>query len=201
MKTATILVIAGVIYGLSITNTAGANNPGLPPGNGGSVHSHNSSYDNSTSSQSVIDGIDNDSRSDSTINDSRQTLIQIRSEWKEAAQAVSSLNLAYCSDGGSAGDRSASFNVAGVSYVCEVAQSIPQMLSAIPVILKAAESYPDGSEIQKYELDKAKRILNEVAVILGEELPNYIHSRAKTAPIGAFFRDTWFMWGLLLIAL
>jgi len=201
MKTATILAIAGVIYGLSTINPAGANNPGLPSNGGGNGHSHNSNNDSTTSSQSVIDGINSDSRSDSTINDSSRQIIQIRSEWQEAAQAVNSLNLAYCSDGGSAGDRNASFNVAGVSYVCEVAQSIPQMLSAIPVILKAAESYPDGSEIQKYELDKAKRILNEVAVILGEELPNYIHSRAKTAPIGAFFRDTWFMWGLLLIAL
>lgn len=196
-----ILIILAVIYGLSTANTAGAVNAGNAPPGWGSGHDHNSSYDSSTSSQSAINGIDSDSQSDSQINDSSQTTMQIRQRYEETARAVSSLNLAYCADGGSAGDKNASFNVGGVSYVCEVAQAIPQMLSAIPSLIKAAESYPNGSDIQQAEIAKAKKILDEVAVILGEELPGYIHSRSYTAPIGAFFRDTWAIWGLLLIAL
>jgi len=194
MKTLLVLV---VMYGLS-TNIANASSP--TPGQQSS-YSSNSGGGGPVNSQSSIDHINSDSEASSEADSSSQTTLQIRQRYEETARAVSSLNLSYCADGGGAGDKNASFNVGGTSYTCEVAQAIPQMLSAIPMLLKAAESYPQGSDIQKAELAKAKKILDEVYVILGEELPDYIHSRSNTAPFGAFMKDTWFVWGLLLIAL
>ncbi len=191
------LLFLVVIYGL-LSSISHASSPSYGQQGRYSNDSHSGS---SSSSQLAVEQINSDSSSDSQINSSDQTIMQVRNRYEEAAQAVNSLNLAYCADGGGAGDKSASFNVGGVSYVCEVAQSIPQMLSAIPSILKAAESYPAGSNIRKAEIAKAKKILDEVYVIVGEELPSYIHSRSNTAAFGAFFRDTWFVWGLLLIAL
>ena len=75
-----------------------------------------------------------------------------------------------------AGDKLASFNIGGLDYPCSVAAAVPQMLSAVAPLMKAAEGYPVGSPERQKRVKQARKILDRVYAILGEDLPNYIEN-------------------------
>jgi len=184
-----------VIYGCLTASTSAIASFGNGAGGIDSTITHTDSSDRSIDAS--IDMVDSGSQE---VISSNQTISNIKRIHEEAARTVN-LTLSYCQEGAAASDTNGSITLGGMSYVCEVAGGVPQMLSAVPVLLKSAERYPAGSDERKAELDKAQKIIDKVTTILGDDLPEYIEDRSNTAAIGGFFRDTLPIWIIIAICL
>jgi hypothetical protein len=197
-----ILLLLAVIYGL-LSNSARGSELGesVRGGGWGDYNSPHNPGQDTGHSGGHSGKTDITNGSDSSANADSKTVVQIKEEYQVAANTISSLNLTYCSDGAGAADRDASFNLGGVNYVCEISIAIPQMLSAVPALLKAAEQYPEGSREREIEKAKAQLVLSKVNNILTNDLADYIEARGYTAPIGSATRDLWVLLALMLIAL
>lgn len=116
------------------------------------------------------------------------TILSTIHEYEAVAQAVSSLNLGRCTNGGGAGDKRASFNVGGSDYLCDITYTVPLITG------KAMNLYKQGRLDEAYaELQKIDELI-DMAV-------DYLHKRSYTAPWGAWFRDLWWLLAIALVAL
>ena len=173
MKRLILLVVLSGVCGLTAANSPSE------PGNGSNGNRWDNVGHGHHGSDSSVDSVESNSGisdSDSNAIARADTVVQIKREYEAVAETISSLNLSYCQTGLGAANKDASFNIGGLDYPCAVAASIPQMLSAIAPLMKAAEGYPVGSEGRDRHLNQARNILNRVYGILGEDLPTYIEN-------------------------
>lgn len=180
-------ILTVIAYGLltfAITASATSPRPEWPNGDG-----HHGGGGSSVSSQSSIEYINNDSSAASEVVSSNQATVQFKRQ--EVANSVSSLALPYCGEGGGAGNKSGSFNIGGVTYPCEIAILIPQMLSQVKRLENAANQYPSGSFERNQKLAQASKLEQDVQEILGVDAVKYLHGRSKTAGLGGLMRDSW----------
>tara|TARA_R110002020_G_scaffold42958_1_gene125285 strand:- start:2355 stop:3107 length:753 start_codon:yes stop_codon:yes gene_type:complete len=143
---------------------------------------------------------ESDNSNQSDVNVADYSLTSVTTEYEAVAETVSSLNLAHCSDGGSVGDDSRSFNIGGVNYICEITMAMPVALLIVEAELAAARNCKDDSEMQQEHLARAHEALEE-AKAMASHAADYVDNRSWTANIGSFFRDTWWGFAILLLVI
>lgn len=158
--------------------------------------SHSSSVNESVATGGTSNA-DLDSATNVEIGDAIQNTIY---EYEAVAQSVSSLNLPYCADGAGAGDKSGSFNVGGLAYICELQMAMQITLASVPAELEAAKNCKDDPEQVQIHLARAHDALNRVSH-MSRKAFEYIDKREHTAAAGSFFRDVWWILGLIALAL
>ncbi len=177
---------------------------------GGQGHGHPT--DSTADSSATADATGGDSKSVSTGGNSRvtvnvpshaagqtisggpvdvssgDTILSTIHEYEAVAQAIGSLHLGRCTNGGGAGSKRASFNVGGSDFLCDITYIVPLITG------KAKNLYNQGLHDEAYfELQKIDELI-EMAL-------NYLHDREKTASWGAWFRDLWWIMAIVLVAL
>jgi hypothetical protein len=187
MKAATLLLL---IIILILSGKSHGNNGNHHPihSSGGSESSTSSvnSNTNNPSSSAEVGGVH--SRSGSTVENSPQTTAEIRTIYEQAARS-SGIALSYCQTGAGGSSIDATIVVGDVEFSCKAANTIPQMLSAIPILLKHAESFPVGSPDRIRLKKMALSILDDVYHITGTLLPEYIEDEALFATLWGIFKN------------
>lgn len=154
-------------------------------GSGGTATSGESVSNSDVVITEASDNNQADSQNTTTI-EGGDTTLQTINEYEAVSQAVSSLNLAYCSDGVGVQVKDGGLNAAGMNYICEITMAIPVMLATVK------------ADINNGNIDEAKKTLDDIRAMTREAY-EYIETRGVTAPLGGFIRDTWWIIALLVL--
>ena len=115
------------------------------------------------------------------------TVIEIQRQYEVAAEAVN-LALSYCQSGAGGSSIDGSIVIGDVEFSCKTAIVVPQILSAIPPLLKQAASLPVGSPDRIRIESQAMALLEETYLINGKILPDYIKQEAFYSKIWSFLK-------------
>jgi len=117
---------------------------------------------------------------------SGDTILSLNNQLEAVSASAASIRLSFCTSGASAQSKRGGFSVGGSSYICEIQTTMGL------IIVNISKHIADGDVEAAREAFKRLDALELKAY-------DYINNRSKTAPIGAWLRDIWPVFLLLLI--
>lgn len=118
---------------------------------------------------------------------------QLSIQYEASASSAASIDLAYCSDGGSGQGLKIGLSSGQVNFICESIMVIRANLSVAQAELLAAKECHDSNDknirkLYQGHIDRAHKAFRD-NVKINDRINKYISRRAKTASIGAQTRD------------
>ncbi len=117
---------------------------------------------------------------------SGDTILSLNNQLEAVSASAASIRLSFCTSGAAAQSKRGGFSVGGSSYICEIQTTMGL------IIVNISKNIADGDTVA------AKRAFKRLDA-LEDQAYEYMQERSKTAPIGAWLRDIWPVFLLLLI--
>ena len=114
------------------------------------------------------------------------TILSLNNQLEAVSASAASIRLSFCTSGASAQSKRGGFSVGGSSYICEIQTTMGL------IIVNISKNIADGDTVA------AKRAFKRLDALEAQAY-EYMQDRSKTAPIGAWLRDIWPVFLLLLI--
>jgi len=120
------------------------------------------------------------------VNISDQTILSLNNQLEAVSASSAAIRLSYCTSGASAQSKRGGFAVGGSSYICEIQTTMGLIITNI------------SSHIASGDVEAAREAFKRLNALEAQAY-QYMQDRSKTAPIGAWLRDVWPVFLLLLI--
>jgi len=114
------------------------------------------------------------------------TILSLNNQLEAVSASAASIRLSFCTDGASAQSKRGGFSLGGSSYLCDIQMDMGLTITSI------------SQHLANNDKEAAQAGFKRLAD-LDKKAYKYIQDRSKTAPIGAWLRDIWPVFLLLLI--